>query len=109
MKTLLLCLLWVPLSVSAQMHLTPIDNSINLEEVPKGIKIDKPASGAPYLSPKERDVLLNKLFTKEIKSFDDVDRDILYKSIVNYSKEKLQKKYPFITEQKYKQVKDAFK
>lgn len=109
MKTLILYLLWVPLSVSAQVHLTPVDSSIDLKEVPKGIKIDKLVPRGSYLSPKERDAVLNKLFSKEIKNFDDVDRDILYKSIINYPKEKLLKKYPFITEQKYKQVKDAFK
>lgn len=99
----------IPTLGIAQVQLTPLDPSIDLNEVPQGIKIDKPLPRGSHLSPKERDVILNKLFPTEIKNFDDVDRDILYKSIINYPKDKLLKKYPFISEQKYQQVKDAFK
>lgn len=97
------------LSVLAQVHITPADPDLDLDQVPSGVIIDRKTSKAILLTPVQRDEKLQKLFPSQLKNFDDVDRDILYKSILELPPQKLFHKYPFINQKNYQAVKDAFK
>lgn len=109
MSFAILCTLMMSQIAYTQVYLTPLDPQINLKEIPDNVKIKNLSPRPFYLHPKDRDQILDKIFPGQLEDFDDVDRDILYKSILEYSKDKLIKKYPFIHEKNYQKIKDAFK
>ena len=49
-----------------------------------------------YLTPAERDSILTKYIPEELKKMDEFEKDVFYKSVLQYEKSRLEKKYPFI-------------
>lgn len=62
-----------------------------------------------FLTIKERDFYLEKYFKNDIQSWDNFERDLLYKKILFYEKEKVLKKYSFLTDNKYNSIVNDFK
>ncbi len=97
-------------NVFSQTHyFMPMDENFNPNEIPEGVIIDRPKESSHYLKPKERDKILKKYFSQEITKFDLVEKDILYKAILHYKKDRLIEKYPFIKSVDYEKLKNDFK
>jgi len=77
---------------------SPLEPDLDLNELASGVKVqtthDRVAQR--YLSVEKRDQILNKHLKEKIKSMDEFDRDILYKSLISYDDQNLIKKYPFL-------------
>jgi hypothetical protein len=89
---------WISLACAQDFTLTPVDQDVDLSEVPAGIKIQEtsPRIKKSYLSLQKRDQVLEKYLKEDVKGMDSFDRDLLYKSLINYDEETLIKKYPFL-------------
>lgn len=62
-----------------------------------------------YLSAQDRDKILDKYFPELVKGYDEVDRDIFYKSILNYNDDRLKDKYPHLSQKNLKELREHFK
>lgn len=109
MKTILCCLLiFSPLAFSQEFDITPLDGDLDFTSLDKDIKVKSPAEKARknYLSPIERDKVLEKHLLVHIKNMDSFDRDILYKSIISYEDDVLIKKYSFLRQVDLRRLKN---
>ena len=90
--------------------LTPLEKSVDTKKVPSHVRvlhIDKKQK--VYLSSNSRDKVLNHYFKNEINDWDEVDKDIFYKSLINYSNKELKEKYQFLNDEVIKKVKNELK
>jgi hypothetical protein len=102
----------IPLSTSfaQSFTITPVQGKINSEKLPPNTRILFPEKNKKnYLSSKQRDKILGRHFKQEIQNFDEVDRDILYKTIISYKDSEILQKYPFISKEKLEKIKNEFK
>ncbi len=106
---ILLCLIFCS-SVWAQgFTVTPTDPDVDLKALKKPEFRPRPqvATSPSYLSPQKRDELLKKFIPEELKKMDEFDKDILYKSLLNYDNEKLIRKYPFLKKVNIDEIKKS--
>jgi hypothetical protein len=95
--------------VQAQdFSLTPLAPDLDLNHLPSGVKVQTTQNRVEkrYLSVEKRDQILNKHLKEKIKSMDEFDRDILYKSLISYDDQTLIKKYPFLKDVDLKGLKN---
>lgn len=109
-KLIIVCsLIWSSISYTQDFTITPTSRKINLKNIPENTKIIFPEKNSKkYLSSKKRDQIFSKYIKSEIQGLDEVDRDILYKSILNYKETDVLEKYPFITKEKLESLKNDF-
>lgn len=84
--------------MAQEFTITPLEEGLDFSSLDSNIKV-KPVNefkNKKYLSPKKRDEILFRTLGDKIKELDEADRDILYKSIIYYSEEKVLSKYPFL-------------
>lgn len=62
-----------------------------------------------YVSAQKRDRILESSVPGLVKNFDEVDRDIFYKSILNYQDKDVLAKYPQLTKSKLMELREKFK
>ncbi len=92
---------------AGDFSVTPLDDSLDLSKLDNGIRIKKSTPGLKrYLTPAQRDEILSKHLGKELKSFDTSERDLLYKSLINYDDKTLLSKYPLLKNTNLKRLKD---
>lgn len=61
-----------------------------------------------YVATDKRDEVLSKYYANEIKKMDELEKDLFYKSIINYDFTRLQKKYPFVKQVTVEKMKHEF-
>jgi hypothetical protein len=94
---------------SQNFKVTPTSHEVDLSQIPKQQLPETSHKKVPHLTFKQRDEVLNKYFWEEIKDWDELDRDLLYKSIINYEDPRLLKKYPFLKKVKVEEVRNELK
>jgi hypothetical protein len=90
--------------------LTPLEKSVDTKKAPSRVRvlhIDKRQK--VYLSSNSRDKVLNNYFKNEINDWDEVDKDIFYKSLINYSNKELKEKYKFLNDDVINKIKNELK
>lgn len=95
-------------SNSQEFEVIPLKKGLDTSSLDKNIKVRKasPIKDYQYLHPEKRDVILNKYLPEAIKKMDQSERDLLYKSIINYDTKTLITKYPFLKGVNLKKLKD---
>jgi hypothetical protein len=95
-------------SKSQEFEFIPVRKGLDTTHLKKGTKIirDQGVKKISYLTPEKRDVILNKYLPEEMNKLDLFERDILYKSILNYDDKTLVEKYPFLREINLKKLKN---
>lgn len=88
---------------------TPTDPHVDLKSLKKPEFKTQPKKNiaTTYLSPQRRDTILNKYLPEELKKMDEFDKDIFYKSLLNYDNEKLIQKYPFLKKVNINEIKKS--
>ncbi len=87
-------------SKSQDFEVIPVRKGLNTSNLDKDIKIIKASKvkKITYLSPRKRDEILKKYLLQEVDKLDDSEKDLLYKSIINYDDKTLVEKYHFLKE-----------
>ena len=62
-----------------------------------------------YVSAQDRDKILEKQVPELVNKWDEVDRDIFYKSLLNYDDSRMKEKYPQLTNKNIKDLREQFK
>ncbi len=95
---------------SQSFTVTPLKGRVETKNLPKNVKVLFPEKGQrTYLSSLERDKILKKHIPEDIKDLDEVDKDILYKHLVNSEDSEITKKYPFLKNEVIKRIKNEIK
>jgi hypothetical protein len=108
MKTGLLIFFLITLQTSlasGEFTITPLDEAIDHSKVEGLKRKDIKSSRVKYLSPHQRDEILQKHV--DISKMDEDEKDLLYKSLLHYPEERLKKKWSFLTDKKIKELKNA--
>lgn len=103
---LIFCILISSNAWSQNFKITPTSQDVDTKQISKEQLPRNSHRRVPYLTPQKRDEVLNKYFTEEIKDWDELERDLLYKSLINYEKARLVKKYPFLNKVNISKVKN---
>lgn len=84
--------------LAQEFTITPLEDGLDLSSLDSDIKVKtiNEFKEKKYISPKKRDAILFKTLGDKISLLDEMDRDVLYKSIINYSEARLVLKYPFL-------------
>ena len=62
-----------------------------------------------YISSQERDKILEKTVPELVNKWDEVDRDLFYKSIIHYENDHLKEKYPQLSNKTIEDLREKFK
>ena len=100
MKIAKLCIVFIfsQQLFAQEFIITPLEEGLDLSSLDSNIKVKSinEFKEKKYISPKKRDAILYNSLGDKISQLDEMDRDVLYKSIIYYSEERLISKYPFL-------------
>lgn len=109
-KLMILVMLSYSLFSNAQgFKVVPTDKDVDVSSLKKP-QVQLPAAKTlshSYLSPEQRDEVLSKYIPEELKKMDESDKDILYKSLLQYDSKRLETKYPFLKKVKLDELKKS--
>ena len=96
-------------SYAQGFQVIPTDKDVDTSSLKKPqVKLPESKTLAhSYLSSVERDEVLSKYIPQELKKMDESDKDILYKSLLQYDNKRLEKKYPFLKKVKLDELKKS--
>lgn len=109
-KLILLVLVSYSLFSHAQgFQVVPTDKDVETSSLKKPVvKLPEQKTLAhSYLTPSERDGILAKYIPEELKKMDESEKDILYKTLLQYDNKRLEKKYPFLKKVKLDELKKS--
>ena len=98
------------LALADDFTITPLEKDLDLSVIHKNIKLRSAREQlrSVYLSPGERDKILSRFIPQKLPKLDQFDRDLLYKSLLNYDEETLKSKYDYLKTVNVSELKHAF-
>lgn len=108
--SLAFCFSLMTSAMAEDFIVTPLENDVDLSALDKSVKIRsaKTPYRTTYLSFEERDQIFEKHIPKQLKALDQDERDLIYKSFLNYDEATLAQKYPQFSPATIKKLKNAF-